>query len=97
MAGYNGSSFEMGRLVGELQTHMRVQTDILLEIKEGIDTLPSRLSTTTVTAQTYSPVSIRILHALPPIMKAAVPLLTVIGLMTGNIAWSDLPKLLGAP
>lgn len=93
MGEYNGNSFDLGRMWGRIETHIEHQTDILLEIKDSINSLPSRLSTVTVTEKPHGTVSI--LKAIPPILKALVPILTIVGLMTGKIAWTDIPNLLG--
>lgn len=93
MGEYNGNSFDLGRMWGRIETHIEHQTDILLEIKDSINSLPSRLSTVTVSEKSHGTVSI--LKAIPPILKALVPILTIAGLMTGKIAWTDIPSLFG--
>jgi hypothetical protein len=93
MGEYNGNSFDLGRMWGRIETHIEHQTDILLEIKDSINNLPSQLSTVTVMEKPLGTVSI--LKAIPPILKALVPILSIIGLMTGKIAWTDIPNLLG--
>jgi hypothetical protein len=107
MAGdHNGNSFEMGRLWGLLQAHMEQNTEewrqnravalqqneILLDIKDSLNDLPSRIATTiSTTSASHSRDRSGVLRSIPPILKATAGLLTVIGLMTGRIAWTDIP------
>jgi len=99
MADHNGNSFEMGRLWGQLQGHMHHhgealerQNEILLDIKDSLNDLPSRIATTISTGSANrSRDHAGVLRSIPPILKATAALLTVIGLMTGRIAWTDIP------
>lgn len=89
---YNGNSFEMGRMLGKLDAHMEIHTQILLDIREGIADLPTQIATTISTGSANRPSEAHgILDRIPPILKAFVPILTIIGLMTGRIAWTDIP------
>jgi hypothetical protein len=89
MAEHNGNSFDLGRMWGRIETHIERQTDILLNISEKLDDLPFRLSTVIATAPDQKH------NHIAEIIKAFVPILTIIGLMTGKLAWSDIPGLLG--
>lgn len=82
---HNGNPFEMGRLWGELQTHMRMQTDILLDIKDSIEGLPSRLSTAIGSGQTPSPQG-RILPELSELIRALYPPLILLAALVGKSA-----------
>lgn len=94
MADHNGNSFDLGRMWGRIETHIERQTDILLTISDKLDALPSRLSTVIATEQRPSRTE-NILNAIPPVFKAGVPLLTIYGLMTKQIAWTDLWSIFG--
>jgi hypothetical protein len=95
MGEYNGNSFDMGRMWGRIETHIEHQTDILLNISEKLDNLPSQISTAIASGNPSTHGTVSILKTIPPILKALVPILTIVGLMTGKIAWSDIPNLLG--
>jgi hypothetical protein len=109
MVDYNGSSFEMGRLWGQLQAHMHHhgqtlerQNEILLDIKDGLHDLPGRLAgmmTATPASAIPRPTALSetrgVLKALYPILKATIALLLVVGLMTGGLSWTDIQKLFG--
>jgi hypothetical protein len=84
MGELNGNSFEIGRLFGELQTHMRVQTDILLDIKEGIDQLPSRLSSMTDTEVSAKP---RLIPELTDLLRSLYPLIILTAATFGKVTW----------
>lgn len=99
---YNGHAVNLALILGELRADtrhntesIRQQTAILLDIKDAIEDIPSRLSTVIATEKHPSKDTVSILKAIPPILKACVPILTILGLMTGQIAWTDIPKLLG--
>jgi hypothetical protein len=71
------------------------QEAILERMDQNILALPVRLSETMQGSATRPSETQGILKAIPPILKACVPILTIIGLMTGKIAWTDIPNLLG--
>lgn len=104
MADHNGSTMGLAIIVGELRADSRHQTAAIGHMTQAIERqteilieLPSRLSMLTASEKPPSSATVGILKAIPPILKAMVPILTIIGLMSGNIAWTDIPKLLGAP
>jgi len=103
---HNGNSFEMGRLWGQLQGHMHHhgealerQNEILLDIKDTLTDLPyqiaSRIGTQGSVIPSRPDQAEGILKAIPPILATAAALLTVIGLMTERVAWSDIPQIAG--
>ena len=92
----NGNAVNLLLLIGEQRADIRHNTEsirqqnmILLDIKDAIEDLPSRLSTVISTEPS------RKSSHIAEIIKACVPLLTIIGLMTGQIAWSDIWKIFG--
>lgn len=99
---YNGHAVNLALILGELRADTRHNTEsirqqnaILVDIKSAIEDLPSRLSTAIASGSPPSHSAVSILKAIPPILKSLVPILTIIGLMTGKIAWTDIPNLLG--
>lgn len=88
MGEYNGNTFEMGRLWGELQTHMRMQTDILVEIKDSLEELPCRISSAIATPQTSSNPS----PTIPEITELIRTLYPVILLLAALAVKSELPE-----
>ena len=97
---FNGSSFEMGRLWGQLQGHMHHhgqalerQNEILLDIKDSLNDLPTRMvGTMTATQGSAKP---RLLPELTALFKALMPLITILSLAMGRITWTDLASLIG--
>jgi hypothetical protein len=106
MGDHNGSSFEMGRLWGLLQAHMEQNTEewrqnravalqqneILLDIKDILNDRSSHPSTKRDTDQDRR----SRLELIPPILKALVTPLTILGLITGRISWTDLFQAIAA-
>lgn len=99
---FNGSAVNLALILGELRADtrhnteaIRQQNSILLDIKDSLDDLPSRLSTVIASGNVPKQETVSILKAIPPILKALVPILTIAGLMTGKIAWTDIPSLFG--
>lgn len=82
---YNGSSFEVGRMWGRIETHMDHQTQILLDIREGISDLPTQI------AMTISPGSAnrshRILPELSELVRALYPVLILCAAVLGKSTW----------
>lgn len=109
MADYNGSSMGLAVILGELRAESRHtiaalerQNEILLDLTDHVSELPSKIATAISTQQksasrikTPESDTRSVLQAIPPILKAAVPILTIIGLMTGGISWADIPMIVG--
>ncbi len=81
----NGNSFEMGLLWGELKTHMRMQTDVLLEIKDSIEVLPCRISSAIATPETSKSQAGRLLPELSELIRALYPVLILLAALTGRM------------
>jgi len=109
MTEYNGSSIGLAVILGELRAESRHtataierQNEILLDMSTSIASLPAEIALAISSQQTSANRSNAedrtqgILRAIPPILKALVTPLTIIGLMTGRISWTDLFQLLGA-
>lgn len=89
---YNGSSMGLALILGELRAESRhtiqvlqQQTAILLDIKDSIEGLPSRLSTAIGSGQTPSPQG-RILPELSELIRALYPPLILLAALVGKSA-----------
>lgn len=105
---YNGSGLGLAVILGELRAESRHtataierQNEILLDMNASIASLPGEIALAISSQQTSANRSSEddrtqgILRAIPPILKALVTPLTIIGLMTGRISWTDIFQLLG--
>jgi hypothetical protein len=101
---FDQAQFEIGRLLGELQAHMRMQseelgrqTDILHQIQSTLRDLPRSLQTSSASLATSMPPDHdwNNLKAIVPILKALLPLATLAMLAAGRITWSDIPVIIG--
>ncbi len=87
MAEYNGNSFEMGRMLGKLDAHMEIHTQILLDIREGIADLPTQIATTISTASASPSSKPRILSELSELIRALYPVLILCAAVLGKSTW----------
>jgi hypothetical protein len=69
------------------------QNDILLDLPTQIALKIATPASATPHPSTLAETT-SALKAIPPILKAAVPILTIIGLMSGRISWLDLLHLI---
>lgn len=90
---YNGSTVNLALIMGELRAESRHtaqalhrQTEILLDIKDSLEDLPSRLSSMIATPQTSSSQSPRILPELSELIRALYPPLILLAALVGKSA-----------
>jgi hypothetical protein len=81
---YNGSSMGLGIVLGELRAEARYQTQILTDISDKLEALPSQLSTAIATPTTSS--GGRILPELTELIRTLYPVLILLAALVGKSA-----------
>lgn len=94
MADYNGSSFETGRLWGQLQGHMHHhgealerQNEILLDIKDSLNELPSRMAGTMIATPVSASRPPTSLADVTEFLKSLYPPLALLAAILGKAMW----------
>jgi len=93
---HNGNSFEMGRMLGKLDAHMELHTQILLDIREGISDLPTQIAATISPASANHSPKPRILPELSELIRALYPVLILCAAVLGKSTWPTALPLLRA-